>query len=556
MKITKMDWDIIESHVEEETRRYSYDKKSTGLLSLSLQQLFPAIHDELLECITDGPDDRGIDAIHIVDGEDIAEIYIFQSKHRESLSTVQKTINETEILKISSFLDELFNKSSTFKKCNNLRLMEAVKRIWQLHEQGTICQYKIICCTNGGGFSESAQRISDAVCANHPHVQFEVYGPEDLISAISTQGKIKESGSLQVISKEILERSDGDVRGIIASVDARSFIDLIKTKDNKHIKRHIFDDNLRIFLGKNGGYNHDIINTATSSDSYLFWYLNNGITITCKDHAYNKGHSNPIIRMEDFQIVNGAQTSHSLFEAYKINPESLSNVTLMVRIYATDRTDIAERVAVATNSQARIQSRDLRSNDKTLKKIEILFKQKGYYFERKKNMHSDKPDEKRIDALKLGQIIFSFYLREPDRAKTDSDSIFGSRFHNIFSDTYKIEDLCKVFELYRIIEKMRDDYSNKNSKGPHQYLVYGHWFILFACKVILDNGSSQEIPTGKDAEDLIEKAISLVSTAVGPRKSVAHYQMFRSSQTKEKILGEFRYKQTDLFDLINQNLSH
>ena len=187
-------------------------------------------------------------------------------------------------------------------------------------------------------------------------------------------------------------------------------MDLIGTADGKSIKRHLFDENLRIFLGANGGYNGNIIETATSHDSHLFWYLNNGITITCKQYAFNKGHSNPKIRIEDFQIVNGAQTSHSLLEAYKRAPEAFENVVLMVRIYATNREDITERVAVATNSQARIQSRDLRANHPALKKLELGLHDQGYFFERKRNMHADRDPKKRIDALKLGQILLSFQL--------------------------------------------------------------------------------------------------------------------------------------------------
>src|SRR5690606_1239399 len=120
---------------------------------------------------------------------------------------------------------------------------------------------------------------------------------------------------LRVIGKEAFERTDGDIRGVIASVDAQSFVDLIRTDDGRSIKRHLFDDNLRVLLGANGGFNASIIATATSNDSHLFWYLNNGITITCRNYSYNKGHANPKIRIEDFQIVNGAQTSHSLLEA-------------------------------------------------------------------------------------------------------------------------------------------------------------------------------------------------------------------------------------------------
>src|SRR5262249_1101664 len=130
---------------------------------------------------------------------------------------------------------------------------------------------------------------------------------------------------------------------------------------------------------------------------------------------------------------------------------ALENVVLTVRVYATDRTDIAERVAVATNSQARIQLRDLRANHPVLKKLEVALLQRGYYFERKRNMHSERAEQQRLDAFKLGQIVMSYYLREPDRARADSDSIFGDRFSAIFHEHHDIEELCRLVELYRVI---------------------------------------------------------------------------------------------------------
>lgn len=552
MSISKIEWDIIDIRVKTVVKNHSLTTQSIGFLWLSLEQLFPSLQNELLETITDGPDDRGIDAIHLIESDDSAEIFLFQAKYRNSVKTTNKTINDSEVLKISLFLDELFNKSHDLLKCN-FRLREIVQRIWGIHKAGKICRYSIVFCSNDSGLSETAEGIVKNYCSLHRQVTYQTYGPSDLIRDISINGRAKSNGTLQVISKEVFERADGDVRGAVASVDANSFIDLICDDDGAIIKRHVFDDNLRIFLGSKGGYNTSIIETATSDDSYLFWYLNNGITITCRGFSYNKGHSNPTLRLDDFQIVNGAQTSHSLLEAKRLNPDALENVVVMVRIYATARSDIAEKVAVATNSQARIQNRDLRANSAILKKLELVFLEKQYYFERKRNMHSDKPEAKRLDALKLGQVIASYYLREPDRAKTNSDDIFDSQFQAIFHERHEIAELCRVWELHRIIEQKREYYISKygqsaESDHMHRYLVYGQWFVLFVCGLLLTRSETLEVPTGPEADQLVEDSIKLIASACSQNKAVAHYQMFRSSRTKEKVFSELDGKQADLFD--------
>lgn len=552
-KLSKIDWDIIDARVRAARAEHGLPTLSMGLLLLVLNQFFPAAGDELLEAITDGPGDRGVDAIQIIEGNDSAEVYIFQSKYRESVITTEKTVNDAEALKISLFLEELFDKSKNLGNLANLRLREAVTRIWDIHERGIICRYQIVFCSNDQGLSTSAQNILRSLVEKHQQVSFECYSAADLIRDLGSRDKRRETGSLQVIGREAFERADGDIRGMIASIDARSFIDLIRTPDGV-VKRYLFDDNLRVFLGVNGGYNSSIIATATSADRHLFWYLNNGITITCRNYSYNKGHVNPKVRVEDFQIVNGAQTSHSLLEAHRQDPEALDDVVLTVRIYATDRPDIVERVAVATNSQARIQSRDLRANTAVLKKLELAFLERGYFFERKRNMHADREPSRRIDALKLGQIILAYYLREPDRAKGESYSIFDYRFATIFHESYDVDELCRLFEFYRLIEVMRENYlfnneGNLESGSDLQYLVYGHWFILYAAKLLLGlrNGG---VPSGEAAQKLAMEAISLVARACTQNKAVAHYQMFRSPKTKDKILAELSGKQGTLFDLL------
>ena len=515
-KISKLDWEIIDNRVTEAKNKSNYPTKSIALLSIILKQIFPDIQDQLLEAITDGTDDQGIDGIHIVEREKSAEVFLFQSKYRENHNSCSKTINDNEVIKISYFLTMLFEKCEKLIQHNNHPLIEAIKRIWDIHAKGSYCKYNVIFCSNGNGLSESANKICETLTESKPQVSFEFFGGQQILNGMYLEGRSHENGTLKVFGKEILERSDGDVRGVIASIDANSFVDLITNNDGKTVKRHIFDDNLRVFLGSKGGYNPNIIKTATSDNNYLFWYLNNGITITCKSFNYNKGHTSPIINFNNFQIVNGAQTSHSLIEARRENSKCLNDVVLMVRIYATDREDIVEKVAVATNSQARIQARDLKSNSDILKKLELGLKEKGYFLERKRNAYKGKRPEKVIDPFKLGQIILSFELREPDKAKTESDSIFSDRFDAIFNNGLDISHLISVFELYRIIENKREEYKSKNESKRligenNKYLVYGHWFILFACKLLIIRDKINVIPTGKKAEELIAEAITLVA---------------------------------------------
>ena len=169
-------------------------------------------------------------------------------------------------------------------------------------------------------------------------------------------------------------------------------------------------------------------------------------------------------------------------------------------------------------------------------------------------MHSEKEATARLDALKLGQIILSFYLRAPDKAKTESDSIFDARFIEIFNDSLNISELARIIRIYSKIEWLREDFASRNqdqieNTGDYQYLIYGNWFILYACRILLMRDNAP-VPDDEQAAQLVERAITLVARACNQSKAVAHYQMFRSPKTREKIVEELSGKQTELFEFL------
>ena len=114
---------------------------------------------------------------------------MFQAKYRETVSATDKTINDSEALKISLFIEELFDKSDHLSKSGNLRLREAVQRVWALHEDGVICRYNIVFCSNDMGLSASARDILVSICSKHPQVNFECYGPSDLMRDLGSRDK-------------------------------------------------------------------------------------------------------------------------------------------------------------------------------------------------------------------------------------------------------------------------------------------------------------------------------------------------------------------------------
>lgn len=172
------------------------------------------------------------------------------------------------------------------------------------------------------------------------------------------------------------------------------------------------------------------------------------------------------------------------------------------------------------------------------------------YYERKKNQHIDKLASERIDALKLGQIILSYDLGEPDRAKTESDSIFGHRYNLIFHERHSGDELYRLIKLYDEIERRRDGFRMEQRRAitdseENRFLTYGHWHILFVVSLLADRDGIA-VPPLDSIPKYVDEAQHLVAGIANEYKTVAHYDMFRSSRFRQRLLDEFDFTQLAL----------
>ena len=76
--------------------------------------------------------------------------------------------------------------------------------------------------------------------------------------------------------------------------------------------------NVRVFLQQRGGVNKGIRNTI-NNEPYMFCAYNNGITVYAEniDIEHVEGNMAKLSAVKDFQIVNGGQTTASLYNFEK-----------------------------------------------------------------------------------------------------------------------------------------------------------------------------------------------------------------------------------------------
>lgn len=169
--INRLNWDLVEKNVNLIQESHKCKTKSVAFLVLLLKQYFYDVDDIIEELITDGPGDCGVDAIHIVESNQSVDIFIFVAKYRSEYKHTNRSINETEVLRVTKFLEMLFNKSAELNKESNGLLKEILKRIYAIYENGAIFNYHVIFCSNDNGMSPSAHNFIESYCRQNNNVQ-------------------------------------------------------------------------------------------------------------------------------------------------------------------------------------------------------------------------------------------------------------------------------------------------------------------------------------------------------------------------------------------------
>ncbi len=128
----------------------------------------------------------------------------------------------------------------------------------------------------------------------------------------------------------------------------------------------LLEQNVRSFLQFTGKINKGIRKTILD-EQHMFMAFNNGIAATAEDLDITHGSEGLLIsKVKDFQIVNGGQTTASIFHTWKKDKVDISNVYVPVKLtLVKDKENFGEivgRIAEYANTQNRVSASDLSSN--------------------------------------------------------------------------------------------------------------------------------------------------------------------------------------------------
>jgi hypothetical protein len=434
---SRLYFDQLKSKVNQIKSDFEDEKDSISFLRLCSSLICNVELTEVDDILTEGYDDLGADAIsfNVNDDDKEFEIDILQTKYNKTDCEANNfgcEIGEDVVNKFKNIFDYIFGASSDEQFVNE-DIKEKKEEYSDLAEKGYILNKVNFHVGHlGSKISNRSMEVwSRWLQGNHfkDNITLTNWGLLSLYKKFDESRTVTLTENINFYGK-FFEFSSPDVKGLISTIEGKKLVELFEAHGNK-----LFQKNIRYSLGENL-INTKIIESASSTqDRDKFWFLNNGITIVCKRYdKINANSENIALKLTDFQIVNGAQTTSCLKKALeKIG--NIDQVKILVKVFqAEDK--LAELITDSTNTQNPVSKRDLRSNDEIQKLLGEDISGRGYFYQRKNNQFIQETDtNKIIDNYDFAQRYYAFFKEKPAEARNKKAELFDKEevYKSIFN---------------------------------------------------------------------------------------------------------------------------
>ena len=382
---------------------------------------------------TGGGNDGGIDgAAILINGRPVQseeDLNFFKQRLRrlnfEFVFVQAKTSPEFDSGGIGTFMygiSQFFAEEPKIKFNNEVELLRNLKnKVYDLSiamDENPSCHAYYVTTGQWNNNSEPSARIEDGkrtlestnlfshvdVAPIDAHFLKEIY--RELERGVTREIKFDRTATFPSVS--------GIDEAYLGLLSGSEYLNLITSNDGK-LNRELFYDNVRDYQGNNP-VNRDIGTTLTGDNIDRFPLLNNGVTIVARSIS----RTGDTFRISDFQIVNGCQTTHVLFEHKEVITE---DIYIPIKLVVTDNSEVITEVIKATNWQTAVMPEALESLSPFHKDIEDFYnshessKEKEvriHYERRSKQYYFDPIPQNNIVTLTSQTKAFvAMFLNEP-----------------------------------------------------------------------------------------------------------------------------------------------
>ena len=290
--------------------------------------------------------------------------------------------------------------------------------------------------------------------------------------------------------KVTLPAIPGVTQAYLGIIPAKEFVRLIADEAGQ-LRKSLFTDNVRDYRGATNPVNAGIAATLQSPARNRFAILNNGVTIVARELRVTGDN----LYMQSYQVVNGGQTSHVLFDEQS---EIDDTVWVPIRVIGTDDDELTTAVITATNSQTPVAAQELNSRSQLERELERYFDTfegpKALYYERRSRQYSGATEIEKVRIITRDQLVRAYaamFLNEPHRATGYVPTLMEQLGVRILREDHRHEPYYSAaFGHYKL------EFLWRNRQLDARYKP-GRWQILMAARHLAVGGAVGQ-PNSRD----------------------------------------------------------
>ena len=303
-----------------------------------------------------------VDGYWFDEEEGILSLFIADYASRDELASLSQTEMATIFKRVANFFEE----SGKKRLCPKLEVTSDEYHLSRLIEEKLVALVKVnLFLLSERVLSERVKELEVGSLCGKP-IYYHVWDISRLYRQNLSRGR-KEPLELDFIEMVgqgvpcLRANFDTDLHeSYLAVMPGQVLAKLYEKYDSR-----LLEQNVRTFLQARGAVNKGIRATILNEPSMFFAY-NNGIAATAQHVEVNDAKDGFVItHIRDLQIVNGGQTTASLFHAQRKDKDSLEQIFVQMKLSVIDpqkSEEIVPKISEYANTQNRVNAADFFAN--------------------------------------------------------------------------------------------------------------------------------------------------------------------------------------------------
>lgn len=482
-------YDLIKTQIATEYFQTKFSNDGQRFVAWYLRNILFRDMNEARDDITDGAEDKQIDAL-IVDDEK-AVVRIVQGKFIQNETVDAEPLREV----LSSWLQ--IKNLANLQNIANQRLARKLVELATALEEDYEVSFELI---TTGTLTDAAQHDLRTFQRELATISSDEAFDATISVIDSHELKRRYDYALEAdnpsinytLSLDGVKHMYHEIAGtpiLVAALPLKECVKFPGIKDGT-----LFQKNVRQSLGSSTAVNKGIRSSILGDKRSDFFFFHNGVTALCNKMTLDED----VLSLVGLSVVNGCQSLNTILSCSE-TVKNVDDAFILFRFYEIPQRDRADKISIYTNSQSAVKARDLRSNDKRVLSIKRAYEQRyptGYFItKRGETAPADRNSNQVVDLSAFAKNLVAWQTLRPNLSYGET-KIFDKYFETLFKNRdYPPEDVLALNEWMNEVQNtwISDNPLSLNESllAMKAYAPYHHLYAVAMCFAISSNHSDR-----------------------------------------------------------------